>query len=1087
MKIVNRILLLGLVWLMASPAMAQYEKMGGVYYAYPVTKTELSEAPAGYEPFYISHYGRHGSRWMTSDQRYVWICQHFEDTKNLTKLGKDVRKRLAKVWKNAEGNGGKLTPLGARQHRGIAKRMYENFPQLFTPEAHLTARSSTVGRCKASMEAFISELPNTQSLSPITQPEDMAWIAYTSPEMKALERRTDIPLMVSSDRFIKSLFLDPSKVKNPTKLFTEMHTVASDMQDVELKLSFYDLFTLEEFEAIYNQNNARMTRCNGDEILNEGIPARSAISLWQRIEADADAAIARGGVGADLRFGHDTNLYRLLTLMGVCTKGMGMDEILPMAANLQMIFYRNAQGDVIVQLLHNEKSIGFKEWKEMKATITQRIHDLEHLRQLCALNTMVGTAPANTKTAGLFGKGSEEHGQTLPAVLTPNGQNFWTPQTRDTEKKCVAPYYYTDSLLQGFRNSHWIVGGCTQDYGSFTVAAMSGKLRTNPVERATRFSHDEEISHPHYYAVRLPDEHLTVEMTGASHAAMLRITPEQDGPVHIVVNHNSDEGEGTIELKGKMVYGSNPVHRIYQGWGEPAGFSGHFLLKFDDEIVDSGKDSTCVWLTFEGKAHQPIILKMASSFTGLSGAATNLFHHTEGTDFEMLAERAAEAWIARLHTIDVEDPDTARVNQFYGALYRTSFLPREMSDIDGSYPKFANGATLHTPPSTFLPPHSSLHTPRKYYGDYSMWDTYRAVHPLYNIIAPKESADMMQSLVTMYEEGGWLPIFPCWNSYTAAMIGDHCSVVLADAYVKGIRGFDYEKAYAGMRKNAFESPASFEDYKNGMGRRALESYLKYGYIPLEDGVKEAFHQDEQTSRTLEYAFDDFAVAQMAKRLGRLDDFKSLMVRSENWRNVINPKTGYCDGRHEPKQLSRRKTDGGRFEGNLDFIHRKPFITEGATCHYTWYVPQNVEGLVELLGGKEKFEAKLDSMFTEGRYWHGNEPCHQIAYLYDFIGKPEKTAQRVAHILDTEYNDTPGGLSGNDDAGQMSAWYIFSSMGFYPVCPATDRYMLSKPRFQRVTLNLQDGRQYVITPESLPKDRNFITHGEIVRGYDALFD
>ncbi|MBR1389141.1 MAG: GH92 family glycosyl hydrolase [Prevotella sp.] len=1070
MKISKSILLLALAWLTVCPVKAQYEKLGGVYYAYPVTKTELAEAPAGYEPFYISHYGRHGSRWMTSDKRYTWICRHFDDTKNLTKLGKDVRKRLAKVWKNAEGNGGKLTPLGGRQHRGIAKRMYENFPQLFTPEARLTARSSVVGRCRVSMANFLESLgqqAKLKDLAGVTDSADMAWIAYTSPEMKDLENRTYVPLKISPDRFIKALFLDPSKVRKPEKLFTEMHTLASDMQDVELKLSFYDLFTPEELEAVYEQNNTRMSRCNGDDILNEGIPARSAISLWQRIEADADAAVARGGVGADLRFGHDTNLYRLLTLMGIYTKGMGMDEILPMAANLQMVFYKNAEGRVMVQLLHNEKSIGFKEWKEMKATITQRIHDLEHLRQLCSLNTMVGTAPANTKTAGLFGKGSEEHGQTLPAVLSPNGQNFWTPQTRDTEKKCVAPYYYTDSLLQGFRNSHWIVGGCTQDYGSFTVAALGGKLRLKPTERATRFSHDEEVSHPHYYAVRLPDEHLRVELTGASHAAMLRITPEQDGPVHIVVNHNSDEGEGKIELNGKMIYGSNPVHRIYQGWGEPAGFSGHFMLRFDDEIMDSGKDSTCVWVTFQGKAHQPIVLEMASSFTGLSGAATNLFHHTEGRDFDKLAESTAEQWIARLHTIDVEDPDTARVNQFYGALYRASFLPREMSDIDGAYPAFSIGKPAKGE--------------RKYYGDYSMWDTYRAVHPLYNIIAPKESADMMQSLVTMYEEGGWLPIFPCWNSYTAAMIGDHCSVVLADAYVKGIRDFDYEKAYEAMRKNAFETPASFEDYKNGMGRRALPSYLKYGYIPLEDGVKEAFHQDEQTSRTLEYAFDDFAVAQLAKALGKTDDYQALMHRSENWRNVINPKTGYCDGRHAPKQISRRKTDGGLFEDNTDFIHRKPFITEGATCHYTWYVPQNVDGLVEMLGGKDEFEAKLDSMFTEGRYWHGNEPCHQIAYLYDFIGKPEKTAQRVAHILDTEYNDTPGGLSGNDDAGQMSAWYIFSSMGFYPVCPATDRYMLTAPRFQKVTLNMQNGRQFTITPNSLPKNLGFITHSEIVSG------
>ncbi len=1070
------------------------EQLGGVYYAYPVTATEFAAPPEGYEPFYISHYGRHGSRWLPSDERYVWVNKQFEDVGNLTSLGKSVRKRLAKIWKNAKGNGGKLTPLGARQHRGIAQRMYQNFPQVFTADARLTARSSVVLRCKHSMDAFLSELvihnPSLQ-VTPMTKGADMEWIAYTSQEEKALEKRTIVPFKLSTERFMRALFVNPaapslkelSTNRAKAKLLSELHTIASDMQDVELELSLYDIFSEEEMQAVYNQNNERMTTCNGDEIINEGIPARSAVSLWQRIADDADSAIARSGVGADLRFGHDTNLYRLLTLMDIDTKGKGMDEIIPMAANLQMIFYKNAHGRILVQLLHNERTVkmnlgtdfdGFYAWDDIKQYVAERKHYLEHLHHLCALNTMVGTAPANTKTAGLFGKGSEEHGQTLPAVLSPNGQNFWTPQTRDTEKKCVAPYYYTDSLLQGFRNSHWIVGGCTQDYGSFTLAALGGKLRLRPEERATPFSHAEEISHPHYYSVRLPQEHLRVEMTGTSHTAIFRVTPEEDGPVHIVVNHNSDEGEGFLEMRPDEGYiaGYNPVHRIYQGWGEDAGFSGHFLLQCYDPVADFGCDSLCAWFTFQGHANEPLILKAASSFTTKEGAVNNFAAEAEAHTFESMMDSLASRWIARLHTIDVEDPDTARVSQFYGALYRASFLPREMSDADGCYPKFADGLCVAP---------SEDEAPRTFYGDFSMWDTYRAVHPLYNIIAPKESADMMQSLVTMYEQGGWLPIFPCWNSYTAAMIGDHCSVVLADAYVKGIRDFDYRKAYEGMRKNAFETPASFEDYKNGMGRRALPSYLKYGYIPLEDGVKEAFHQDEQTSRTLEYAFDDFAVAQMAKALGQTEDYSQLMERSENWRNVMNPATGYCDGRHEPKAVSRKKTDGGLFEGNLDFIHRKPYITEGATCHYTWYVPQNVEGLVEMLGGKAKFEAKLDSMFTEGRYWHGNEPCHQVAYLYDFIGKREKTVRRVAHILDTEYNDTPGGLSGNDDAGQMSAWFVFSSMGFYPVCPATDRYMFSAPRFRKVTLNLGKDRHFVITPESLPKDRCYISHSEIMKG------
>ena len=727
-------------------------------------------------------------------------------------------------------------------------------------------------------------------------------------------------------------------------------------------------------------------------------------------------------------------------------------------------------------------------------TMAKRLskHDREHLRQLCSLNTMVGTDAANTRTAGMFGKGSEEHGQTMPAVLSPNGQNFWTPQTRESERKCLAPYYYSDKLLQGFRGSHWTSGSCTQDYGSFTIATLGGSLRKTAKERATRFSHEDEVSHPHYYAVRLPDEHLLTEMTASSHAVVFRITPEQDGPVHIVVEPNSDEKEGHVQVEPqhKVVYGFNPVHRIYQGWGESAGFSGHLLLTYTDEPTDCGQDSLCAWLTFQGRAGKPIIIKAATSFTGREGAERNYEAEAKGVSFDRMKDNLIRTWIKHLHAIDVEDPDTARVNQFYGALYRASFMPHELSDADGKAPSFSPFGGVFKLQTSSPPKHSpkggdggGLHSPKggagrgPYYCDFTMWDTFRAVHPLYTLLYPDVTADMMQSLVTKYEEGGWLPIFPSWNSYTAAMIGDHCSVALADAYIKGIRGFDAEKAYEGMRKNAFETPATEQEYKNGMGRRTLQSYLKYGYIPLEDPVREAFHQQEQTSRTLEYAFDDYAVAQMAKALGKMDDYEALMARSENWRNVINPQTGYCDGRHAD----------GRFEGNTDFVNRKPFITEGAACHYTWFVPHNVEGLVEMLGGKEKFEAKLDSMFTEGRYWHGNEPCHQIAYLYDFIDRREKTIQWVNYILDTEYNDTPGGLSGNDDSGQMSSWFIFSSMGFYPVCPSTDRYMLSAPRFRRITLNLQNGHRFTITPESLPKDRNYITHEEIIKGNNATTD
>ncbi len=1027
------------------------ERSGGVYYAYPVVSPSAVTIPDGYEAFYVAHYGRHGSRWLPDQERYDWVWAQFSDKKNLTKQGLEVRKKLASIVRNARGNAGQLTALGAEQHRGIARRMAERFPQVFSgADTRLSARSSTVPRCRASMLAFCSALQKRfpgLEMDVQTNQADMAWINHESAEQKMLQRRTRRVPNISTQRFVAQFFKNPSLVENPLKLLSELHTIASDMQDIPLDIDLFQYMTREEMQAVHDANNERMTICNGLTPLNGGIPARSSIPLWENIQCAADEIIGSGGHGASLRFGHDTALYRLLTLLQLTLPGDGMEDFLPMAANLQLVFCRDAEGNVLVGFFLNEQlsrlsfspdnELGFYAWPSVKRFMSERIHSLEHVRQLSALNTMVGTAPANTRTAGLFGKGSEEHGQTLPAVLTPNGQTFWTPQTRDTEKKCVAPYYYTDSLLQGIRASHWLVGGCTQDYGSFTVAALTGRLRQSPKTRATRFTHDREESHPYYYKVYLPDEHLTLELTALSRSAILRVTPDEDGPLHIVLNTNSDEREGGIEFDRaqRRVYAYNPVHRIYQGWGEPAGFSGHLALEYADEIVDFSTFEQGLSLTFAGRAGQSLELRLATSFTGPDGAWLNL---EQELSFEGMVQANVEHWIARLHTIDVEDQDTARVNQFYGALYRASFLPREMSDCDGAYPKFAQGTPL-------TPKQSSS------FGDFSMWDTYRALHPLYNIIVPEVSARMMQSLVTMYEEGGWMPIFPCWNSYTAAMIGDHCASVLADACVKGIRDVDYEKAYEGLRKNAMESPETFEEYKNGMGRRALTSYLKYGYIPLEDSVMEAYHIKEQTSRTLEYAYDDFCVAQLAKALGKTDDYQQLMLRSENWRNVINPTTGYADGRHAD----------GTWEGNTDLTHRKPYITEGATCHYTWYVPQNIPGLIDAMGGNAAFSSKLDTLFTEGRYWHGNEPCHQVPWLFSLAGQPEKTRYWVRHILDTEYNDTPGGLSGNDDAGQMSAWQLFAMMGFYPVCPATTSYVLGAPTLRRVTINQADGRAFVI--------------------------
>ena len=655
----------------------------------------------------------------------------------------------------------------------------------------------------------------------------------------------------------------------------------------------------------------------------------------------------------------------------------------------------------------------------------------------------IGTDYSASATAGMFGKGTEELGQVIPAVLEPNGMNFWTPQTRDTERKCVAPYYYYDDMLQGFRNSHWINGGCTQDYGSVTVMALGETLRTSPAARASRMDQTTEVSRPDYYSVYLPDEQIKTEMTATSRAAIFRFTYDRTGKGFIVVNPNSDEAQGSVsvDVAARRITARNPVHRIYQGKGEEAGFAGYYVLEWPENVnvtacgVFKGDsiypgvvyaDSVVglgAYIEFDVAAGETVEARAASSFTSLDGAMANLRAEIPSWDFDGTRSRLADIWETHLGKIRVEGGSDIDKIKFYSALYRCSFLPRATNDVDGSYPSFAGGKEM----KKAAPGHH-------YYDDFSLWDTYRALHPLLLILEPEKSADMMQSLADKYEQGGWMPIFPCWNSYTAAMIGDHVSSVVADAYVKGVRGFDVAKAYRGLRQNAFESPADPAEYRDGKGRRALESYLRYGYVPLEDTVPYAYHKREQVSRTLEYAYDDYALSVLADALGHKDDAKALRARSQNYRNVIDPVTGYARGRYAD----------GSWQENFNPFTFNTAITAGAPCHYTWYVPHDRRGLIDAMGGRKVFAAKLDSMFTAGRYWHGNEPCHQVAWMLNDAGEPEKTRRYVRAIMDNEYHAVPGGLSGNDDAGQMSAWYVFAALGFYPVCPGTTEYSLGRP-------------------------------------------
>lgn len=681
---------------------------------------------------------------------------------------------------------------------------------------------------------------------------------------------------------------------------------------------------------------------------------------------------------------------------------------------------------------------------------------------------------------------TEERGQIMPAVGVPHGMTSWVAQTQATEQKCYPPYYYFQDAIQGFRASHWMNGSCTQDYGSVTIMPLSKRLELIPEKRASSFEHAGETASPSYYSVRLKDYGIQAELTGLSRAGIMRFDFQQEGEQYLVIEPNSDEGVATIQVdpeKGEIT-GSNPVHRIYQGRGKEAGFSGHFVVRLNEEIADYGIDTTATnhaiaWVKLKSTRPGKAVVKVGTSFTDIEHARQNLEEEIGDRDFDQVRRTSSDIWNQALGQIAVKGNKEEEKVKFYSALYNTHFLPRTFSDTDGSYPEFDGGKQIRKMESG------------TYYCDFSQWDTYRAVHPLFSILNPARNGDMAHSLVLKGQQGGWLPIFPSWNSYTAAMIGDHCIAMIGDAIMKDAPGFDYEEAYTLMRKNAFEPNTDPVSYNDGKGRRAMESYLKHGYVPLEDSVMEAFHRREQVSRTLEYAYDDFVLSQVARKLGKTDDYNALIERARNYRNVIDPQTGYARGRH---------ADGSWAEP-FDPYAFVSFITEGTPYHYTWYVPQDVAGLIEQIGGKARFTERLDTFFEGDYYWHGNEPGHHIAYLFAYAGQPWKTQKWVHDIIDREYFTTPDGLSGNDDAGQMSAWLVFSMVGFYPVCPGMPYYVIGSPSFDESVITLENGKQFTIeapgasdgniyiqsaTLNGQSYDKSYLLHADIMNGGKLSF-
>lgn len=706
-----------------------------------------------------------------------------------------------------------------------------------------------------------------------------------------------------------------------------------------------------------------------------------------------------------------------------------------------------------------------------------------------------GTSASTTLASQHIEDKTERLANTIPAVAPPFAMTQWTPQTQLSETKCLAPYYYNNNKIYGFRASHWISGSCTQDYGSFTIMPISGKLKTTSTEYGADYTHEGEISTPAYYKVKLPNYNLQAELTSTLRSGVLKITALKADSVYLLITPNSDQSKGFIQIdkqKGE-ISGYNPVHRIYQGWGQQAGFSGYFFIRIKKNLTTSGvytgnktteKQSISnqkdigAYIGFKLQKGEEIVIYSGTSFTSIEAAKLNLETEIGIDDFNKVLAKTRKSWEQSLSQITITDLDEKKKKIFYTALYHAQQHPRLFNDVDGGYPQFAGNYQR------------KVTKKGNYYDDFSMWDIYRAQLPLIELLQPSLANAFANSLVLKGQQGGWLPIFPCWNSYTAAMIGDHATAFLASAYNKGIRDYDVNEAYRLMKQNAFQMPDS-ADYLNGKGRRGIKSYLKYGFIPMEDSIPNAFHKKEQVSRTLEYAYDDYALATIAKDLGKDDDYKQLIKRSSNYKNVFDSKVG----------MARGKFENGTWYIPFAPDHREPYITEGTPRQYTFYVPHDMPGLIKLMGGEKKLENELDSLFEKREYWHGNEPGHQIPFLYNYTASPWKTQKQVSQILEEEYGDGPGGLSGNDDAGQMSAWYVFASLGFYPVNPVSGIYQITSPAFNQARITFSSGKILNIRTVKEEKNSNYIsavmlngknlsenqiTHQELINGGNLIF-
>lgn len=684
--------------------------------------------------------------------------------------------------------------------------------------------------------------------------------------------------------------------------------------------------------------------------------------------------------------------------------------------------------------------------------------------------------------------GTDFTGNTYPGAQVPFGMVQLSPDNGLPGWDRIAGYFWPDSTIAGFSHTHLSGTGAGDLYDiSFMPVMLPYREAEAPLGIHSKFSHEEESASAGYYKVRLSDYDIQVELTATPRCGVQRYTfPKGDAAVFLnlrkALNWDATVDAHVEQVDSVTIRG----YRFSNGWAREqrvffcTRFSRPLAMSLDTvAILTEGKrtgSSVIARFDFQAKAGEQLVVSTALSGVSMDGAMRNLQAEVPEDDFDKCLAAAREAWDRQLGRIEVRCEDRDEKVKFYTALYHAMLAPTLYSDVDGAY----------------LGPDRQEHRTEGWdnYGTFSLWDTYRAAHPLYTLVAPERVDDMVNSFIAFYEQNGRLPVWNMWASETDMMIGYHAVAVIADAYLKGIGGFDAEKAL-----EACVATANLDDY------RGIGAYKKLGYVPYD--LKDPHNADDWSlSKTLEYAYDDHCIARMAEKMGRTDIAEEFYRRAQNYRNVYNPETGFMQPRD-----SR-----GHFVEPFSPDDYTPHICESNGWQYFWSVQHDVEGLIELAGGKERFAQKLDSMFTYhpgeddelpifstgmiGQYAHGNEPSHHVIYLFNAVGQPWKTQQYAARVMHELYLNTPAGLCGNEDCGQMSAWYVFSAMGFYPVDPVSGRYELGTPLYPEVKLHLADGKTFTVRANGVsrencyvksvklngvPYDKTYITHEQILSG------